>query len=108
MSPDLLVLFPLFAEYYENLKQGDFWAALAGPYIDIFPGGVFYAIILMLAVGMVYLKSQSFGLAMFVMVLGSAVLASVFPAPVHQLFMVFTAIGITVIFYRLFTRRGVE
>ena len=110
MRIDMLLLPILSAAnpYLENLKQGDWWNAIVGPFHDLIPGGMFFAILLTLVTGMIYIKTQSFGPSMIFFITGATVLSAVLPAPTQFLFMVFVALGITVVFTRIFIRRSAE
>lgn len=80
--------------------QGNLWEITIGPYTDIL-GNYFWAILLMLMIGMVYIKSQNFGLVSTLTIIGFSTLAVYIPGDARTIFIFAIWIGIAGVFYQL-------
>lgn len=92
---------------FENLENEGLWRWVTSPFTDLL-GSMFYLILLLLAVGMVYLKTQNAIPSAFVLVIGSALLRTLIPASdqVQFLLFVFVVLGLSVIIFRIFKKRA--
>lgn len=96
----------LAAGPWETFENGDFLGGITQVFTDVLPGGLFFAILLMIPVAMLYIRTQSAGPPLMILLLGSAVMASVFPAPVRQLMTIIAALSVAGIIFYLFWGGG--
>lgn len=91
----------MFSELLIHLAAPDsLWEITIGPYTDIL-GNYFFAILLMMALALTYLKSKNFGLVGMMTIIGFSILALYIPGDARTLFMFAIWIGIAAVFYQL-------
>lgn len=98
-----LLLSLLMAIPPENVLD-DFWYTVTSPFTDLL-GNWFYAAILVIIVGGVYIKTESYGPPLAVMIIASALLAGVIVSPVRYFFALLTGMGITALLFVVYRGR---
>ena len=86
---------------WDLLTSGQLVEAVIGAYTNVM-SMFFYGIIIFIALGIIYMKTQNIGtVAITCLLIGGAIL-TVMPPEIVNLSYILMAFGITVIFYKLF------
>ena len=87
----------------ENMMK-DFIETMIGPFTDLI-GDWFWAIIMFSIVGAIYLRTDSWGPPMAVMVTMSALLTSLLNTEVRYFFAIMAVLGVAGLLYSMYRRR---
>ena len=91
----------LLAASWAQLNTGDIFGAVLGSYTNVM-GYWFYAIVMMMGMSMIYIKTQNFGTVTVTGMIISAAAIPFMPTDTLGLIFVFLALGITFVMYRAF------
>jgi len=91
--------------FMEPIVAGDWWGALSSVYTNVI-GGVFWAIMVILPVGMLYIKTRNSWPPTMLLIIGSAVFGVLFGSVVRVLMIIFIAFGIAIVLYKTFSKSG--
>jgi len=91
--------------FMDQIIAGDWWGAISSVYVNVI-GSTFWVIMIVLPCAMLYIKTRSSGPPTLLLIIGSAVFGFLFPMPARFLFVTFIGIGIGLILYGAFTKKG--
>lgn len=93
-----LILLWIVGTPFEDLMNGDWWGALTGVFTGTI-GEFFFAIVFLLPVALIYIKTQNIVPASLALVAGGAVLAVLFTSPIRFFFAVIAIIGVATVLW---------
>jgi hypothetical protein len=85
----------------DYLALGDLWHFIIAPFLAVL-GSWFYAFLVLIAVSMVYLKSQNITLASIVAIFFCAAFITMLPPQSSIVFYGLLILAITIVLYKLF------
>lgn len=91
--------------FMEPIVAGDWWGALSSVYTNVI-GGVFWAIMIILPCGMLYIKTRNSWPPTMLLIIGSAVFGVLFGSVVRVLMIIFIAFGVAIVLYKTFSKSG--
>jgi hypothetical protein len=91
--------------FMNYIANNDWWGGISAVYVNCI-GGVFWAIMVLLPVGMLYIKSRNIWPPTMLLIIGSAVFGVLFGSVVRVLMIIFIAFGIAIVLYKTFSKSG--
>jgi len=91
--------------FMNQIVAGDWWGAISSVYVNVI-GSTFWVIMIVLPCAMLYIKTRNSGPPTLLLIIGSAVFGFLFPMPARFLFVTFIGIGVGLILYGAFTKKG--
>lgn len=96
---------PLAAAIPPENMLDDFYDSIVSPFTGLV-GDWFYAMIFMLLIGGIYMKSESWGPSAAVMIVVGMLFTGVLSSPVRLFFVIMTALGIGSLLVHVYRGRG--
>lgn len=90
--------------FMNPIITGDWWTAITSVYAGVI-GSAFWAIMILLPAGMLYIKSRNTWPPTVILIVGSAVFGTLFDSIVFRAVMIlFIAFGVGIVLYKSFSK----